>query len=629
MNTEKSQDNEQTVLVSEKVITTLPVGTVLEEFEILGVIGQGGFGIVYRALDRSLEREVALKEYMPTGFAVRETGSTVVKSIQHLDTFEVGMRSFINEAKLLAKFHHPSLLNVYRFFEANGTAYMAMPLYENPTFKEYLEQLQEPPDENWLKSLLKHLLEALAVIHAENCYHRDISPDNILILNNGKPLLLDFGAARHVIQDRSHIPTTIFKAGYAPIEQCGEIESQASKQGAWTDFYALGAVIYFAIMGKKPVSAIARALHDPLEPLATLKPLQKKYSQNFLYAIDQSLAFNPADRPQNVEAFRKLLGLTSETESNPSNEKQANQKKPSKFPVFLSISLITAVSIGIWFGMKGELDVSFSDNSEIINRTLNEAQDCLQHAKFECAFAKIDTVLDIDPDNPHAQKLYDNARSIHSEIQKNISDADICLKQAQFDCVINKTERVLQRDPENLHAKTLRSKAKTQNAQDIKRRNTLATADECLKKNDYECALSLTDMILIDDPENETAKQIQNVIAEKEDEIDTTLQLAENCLKKSQFACVKKQLNKVFNLDPENAQAQALENRFRISQQQFQTIQKNLHDAETCLKTAQYECAISKAEVVLNFSPGNRQANNLRNAAKEKQLEAWKNSVIE
>ena len=98
MSTEQSQDDEQTVLVSEKTINTLPAGTVLEEFEILDIIGQGGFGIVYRAFDRTLEREVALKEYMPLGFAVRETGSTVVKSIQHLDTFEAGMRSFINEA---------------------------------------------------------------------------------------------------------------------------------------------------------------------------------------------------------------------------------------------------------------------------------------------------------------------------------------------------------------------------------------------------------------------------------------------------------------------------------------------------------------------------------------------------
>lgn len=633
MNTEQSQDNEQTVLVSEKVVSTLPVGTVLKEFEILGVIGQGGFGIVYRAFDQSLEREIALKEYMPIGFAIRETDSTVVKSIQHLDTFEVGMRSFINEAKLLAKFRHPSLLNVYRFFEANGTAYMAMPLYESPTLKEYLEQLQEPPNENWLKSLLKHLLEALTVIHAEGYYHRDISPDNILILNDGKPLLLDFGAARHVIQDRSHIPTTIFKVGYAPIEQCGELESHVSKQGAWTDFYALGAVIYFAIMGKKPVSAIARALHDPLEPLTSLESLKKKYNQGFLHAIDLSLAFKPADRPQNVEALKKLLGLTNEIDPNPLDQKQVNIKKSRKFPIFLISFLITTLSIGIWISMENELDMFFSDNSEIVNRTLNEAQDCLKHAKFECTFAKIDTVLDINPDDPHAKKLLDDTRIIQNEIQKNISDANVCLQQAQFDCVIMKAESVLQRDPENLHAKTLRNKAITQNKQYLRRSNNLAKADECLKKNDYECALSLSDMILIEYPENESAKQIQKIIAKKKDEINTALQHGKNCLKKSQFSCVREQLNKVFSLDPDNTQAQALENQLKISRQQYRTIQSNLDDAKACLQKAQYECAIYKAEIVLNFAPNNRQANTIHDTAKEKQREtlekAWKDSILE
>lgn len=505
MSTEQSQDDEQTVLVSEKTINTLPAGTVLEEFEILDIIGQGGFGIVYRAFDRTLEREVALKEYMPLGFAVRETGSTVVKSIQHLDTFEAGMRSFINEAKLLAKFRHPSLLSVHRFFEANNTAYMAMELYENPTLKEYLEKLPEPPSENWLKSLLKNLLDALTVIHAENCYHRDISPDNILILKKDEPLLLDFGAARHVIQDKSHIPTTIFKVGYAPIEQCGEFESQVSKQGPWTDFYALGAVIYYAIMGKKPISAVSRALHDPLESLASIPSLQKKYSQDFLIAIDRSLAFNPTDRPQNVDEFKKLLGLNNQSGRRSSDQKNGGKKESHKIPVFLSLLLVVMLSTGVWLGLQGKLDMLFSDNSEIINLTLGEAQDCLEQAKFECAFAKVDTVLDIDPDNVQAQRLYEEAHSIHRTIQKNISDAKTCLNLARFDCVITKAENILQLDPDNLHAKTLRHKAITQHEQYLKLTGALAEANECLETNNFECALSLSDIVLNLDPKKRTS----------------------------------------------------------------------------------------------------------------------------
>ncbi|HET9643508.1 MAG TPA: serine/threonine-protein kinase, partial [Burkholderiaceae bacterium] len=190
----------------------LPVGTRLGEFEITRVLGEGGFGIVYLALDHSLDRRVALKEYMPTALAARTAGAQVsVKSARHRETFEAGMKSFINEAKLLAQFDHPSLVKVYRFWEANGTAYMVMPFYEGMTLKERLRQLNGPPDEAWLMSLLAPLTEALAVIHAEHCYHRDIAPDNILLLPDGRPLLLDFGAARRVIGDMSKALTVILK----------------------------------------------------------------------------------------------------------------------------------------------------------------------------------------------------------------------------------------------------------------------------------------------------------------------------------------------------------------------------------------------------------------------------------
>ncbi|HJT51344.1 MAG TPA: serine/threonine-protein kinase, partial [Nitrosospira sp.] len=220
----------------------LPVGTLLGEFEIIGLIGEGGFGIVYLAYDHSLQRKVALKEYMPSGLASRKSGMTVAKSKQHLDTFQAGLRSFINEARLLAQFDHPSLVKVHRFWEANGTAYLVMPFYDGKTLKEALRQLEGPPDEHWLKQLLRQLLDALNVIHKENCFHRDISPDNILILKDGRPLLLDFGAARRVISDMTQNLTVILKPGYAPIEQYAEMKSM--KQGAWTDIYALAAVAY-------------------------------------------------------------------------------------------------------------------------------------------------------------------------------------------------------------------------------------------------------------------------------------------------------------------------------------------------------------------------------------------------
>src|SRR5215468_4993995 len=172
----------------------LPVGTKLSEFELTGILGEGGFGIVYVAWDHSLERRVALKEYMPSALAARTGGASVqVKSERHRETFEAGRKSFVNEAKLLAQFDHPSLVKVYRFWEANGTAYMVMPLYEGVTLKDRLREMREQataPDEAWLMDLLAPLTEALAVIHAERCYHRDIAPDNVILLSgSNRPLL--------------------------------------------------------------------------------------------------------------------------------------------------------------------------------------------------------------------------------------------------------------------------------------------------------------------------------------------------------------------------------------------------------------------------------------------------------
>jgi serine/threonine protein kinase len=285
---------------------TLPIGTQLGEFEVTGLVGEGGFGIVYLAYDHSLQRRVAVKEYMPSALAARTGAATVaVKSARHAETFQAGLRSFINEARLLAQFDHPSLVKVYRFWEANGTAYMVMPFYEGTTLKEVLKKLGAPPDENWLKDLLRPLLDALAIIHREQCYHRDIAPDNILILKDGRPLLLDFGAARRVIGDMTHALTVILKPGYAPVEQYAEVPSM--KQGAWTDIYALGSVVYYAIVGRAPVPSVARLMSDPLEPLS--KTAAGRYSEEFLGAIDQALAVKPEDRPQQAVQLRDMLGL--------------------------------------------------------------------------------------------------------------------------------------------------------------------------------------------------------------------------------------------------------------------------------------------------------------------------------
>jgi serine/threonine protein kinase len=285
----------------------LPVGTRLSEFEILGILGEGGFGIVYTAQDHSLGRRVALREYMPASLASRMDSSRVqVRSERHRETFDLGLRSFVNEARLLAQFDHPSLVKVYRFWEANGTAYMVMPLYDGVTLKDTLRRLRTPPDEAWLMNLLAPLTEALSVIHADHCYHRDIAPDNIILLaGSERPLLLDFGAARRVISDMTQALTVILKPGYAPVEQYAEVPDM--KQGPWTDIYALAATVYYAMVGKTPPPSVGRLMKDSFEPVASLAA--GRYSDRFLRAIDHALQLRPADRTPTIAAFRQELGL--------------------------------------------------------------------------------------------------------------------------------------------------------------------------------------------------------------------------------------------------------------------------------------------------------------------------------
>ncbi len=290
----------------------LPPGSRMAEFEITHLIGQGGFGAVYEAWDHTLERTVAIKEYLPTSLSTRGGDGTVTPlSDKHRETFDLGMRSFINEARLLAQFDHPSLLKVYRFWEENGTTYMVMPLYRGKTLRQTLAD-RPNVDEGWLLRIMDGVTQALAVMHNANCYHRDIAPDNILLLEgSGKPVVLDFGAARRVISDKTQAITVILKPGYAPVEQYAEMPDMS--QGAWTDVYALAAVMHVAVCGRPPPPSVARIMSDTYVPLAGNELLRQRYSRKLLEAIDHGLAVRPEQRPQSMLALRAELGLEETT----------------------------------------------------------------------------------------------------------------------------------------------------------------------------------------------------------------------------------------------------------------------------------------------------------------------------
>lgn len=309
----------------------LPAGVQIGEYRVLDVIGEGGFGIVYKARDLSLDREVAIKEYMPSALAGRQSSHQVHVRSQHRGAFDAGLRSFINEARLLARFSHPTLVHVYRFFEAGGTAYMVMRHYEGQTLGRVLQASSGRIDQAQLSTLLAPLLDVLEVLHAEDCFHRDIAPDNIFVQRDGSPVLLDFGAARRIIGDMTQALTMVLKPGFAPIEQY--VDDGAMPQGAWTDIYQVGALIHQAATGRTPATSVARMVTDPMQPLTSEQV--PGYSDAFLQGMQKALAVRPQDRPQSIAEQRSLLGLSGDNRVVPASV------EPS--PIYIPITTPAAV----------------------------------------------------------------------------------------------------------------------------------------------------------------------------------------------------------------------------------------------------------------------------------------------
>ena len=280
----------------------LPRGTRIDDFEFHRVLGHGGFGLTYLGWNLRLDIPVAIKEYLPSDLAVREQDLSVVpKSSSDASDFQWGLARFVDEARTLARFQHPNIVRVHHFFEAHGTAYIAMEYAEGETLSARLAR-RGTLREAELLGLVLPLLDGLAVVHGENVLHRDIKPGNIIIRDaDGSPVLLDFGSARQAIGAKSRSVTSVVTPGYAPIEQY----STRGAQGAWTDLYALGGVCYRALTGQVPADATDRVRRDPLVPIGQLCVGQ--VSAGLLSAVDWALQVEESARPQSVEAWREAL----------------------------------------------------------------------------------------------------------------------------------------------------------------------------------------------------------------------------------------------------------------------------------------------------------------------------------
>lgn len=284
----------------------LPPGTRLGSYELTAVLGQGAFGITYRAVDSTLHREVAIKEYLPATLALREGRTTVLpRSPDHAQQFAWGRDRFLEEARTLARLERaPGIVRVYDFLEDNGTAYMVMALIEGETLARRLAREQRLTP-GAVDHLLYPLLDGLEEFHAATFLHRDIKPANIMVDASGRPTLIDFGASRAAMAERSTTMTAIFTPGYAAAEQF----IAASRLGPATDIYGLSATLYHAISGQIPPSAIQRVMKDEYAALETLEVAG--FAPSLLRGIDSGLAIHAADRPQSIAEWRAMLGSAS------------------------------------------------------------------------------------------------------------------------------------------------------------------------------------------------------------------------------------------------------------------------------------------------------------------------------
>jgi serine/threonine protein kinase/peptidoglycan hydrolase-like protein with peptidoglycan-binding domain len=294
--------------LSENDFVALAPGKTIGRYEIVAVLGQGGFGITYRARDAQLNREVAIKEYLPTALAVRQGGVTVLpRSTKVAEDFGWGRQRFVEEGRTLASLQHaPAIVQVFDFLEANGTAYIVMRLVPGDTLESRLKQGTLGPAE--VDRILWPLLDGLEQVHGTGFLHRDIKPANILLDSAGNPTLIDFGASRAAIAGRTTAMTAIFTPGYAAAEQM-----TSAKQGPWTDIYGVSATLYHAIVGAPPPSAFDRMLDDTYKPLAELVP--EGFAPGLLVGIDAGLAVRATDRPQSIAGWRSILGQTGPLDS--------------------------------------------------------------------------------------------------------------------------------------------------------------------------------------------------------------------------------------------------------------------------------------------------------------------------
>jgi serine/threonine protein kinase len=378
-------------------MNALPTGYALHEYRIEKVLGVGGFGLTYLALDGNLNLKVAIKEYLPEDIATRGPDQSITpRSPDAAETFGWGKQRFMDESRTVASFRHPNIVRVMRFFEGNGTAYMVMEFVEGAALTDWIKT-RRPLVQAQAASLIGPLLDGLQVVHQAGVLHRDIKPGNIYIREDGTPVLLDFGSARQ----KSTELTAVVSPGFAPFEQY----HTKGNQGPWSDIYALGGVLYWMVTGNKPHEAAARIKADTM-PSALQASDRSLYRPEFLSAIDWALAPNEDQRPQSVAEWREaVIGSGLSTKTLPVEKTLALPKSVLAFDPALLKKLESALAQDL--GPIASVVVrnaakKAQSQVELVQLVAQEIDDTAARAAFEKKFSDASRPLSQPPSGPRS-----------------------------------------------------------------------------------------------------------------------------------------------------------------------------------------------------------------------------------
>ena len=326
-----------------KEITYLYPGTILQNRYIIGTtLGAGGFGITYKAWDTTLEMVVAIKEYYPAGMVQRVPGdpNLIVYGGRHQEEFYSNLERFLEEARKMAIFEKSkNIVHVENHFEANNTAYIVMEFLDGISVKEFMKQEGGKLDMETALEIEFAVSEALQEIHDASILHRDISPDNVFLCEGNKVKVLDFGAARLSDTEKEVTRSIILKPGFAPPEQY----QTKSKQGPWTDIYALSAMLYYCITGVMPDESTNRKIEDTVVAPKELDPSIPDYISD---TIMRGMAVNEALRFQNIGEFQKALLKEKKVVDDKTELKK--RKRRRVFTIAAAVLLLAVGGFAAW-----------------------------------------------------------------------------------------------------------------------------------------------------------------------------------------------------------------------------------------------------------------------------------------